>query len=94
MIRTAAKTQAKIYYKCLTDINSRYHGLSLMRILTQGPYSVRYNSLFTDPLFSLQSPSSAGDSLRSRARLALAHADVFQKNEKKKKTASVYRLPL
>ena len=55
-----------------------------MRILTQGPYSVRYNSLFTDPRFSLQSPSSAGDLLRSRARLALAHADVFQKNEKKK----------
>ena len=30
-------------------------------------------------------------SLRSRARLALAHADVLQKNEKKNKT-SVYRL--
>ena len=28
----------------------------------------------------------------SRARLALAHADVFQKNEKKNKTTSVYRL--
>ena len=52
-------------------------------------------SLFTDPIFSLQSPSSArekkytaGDLLTATA----AHADVFQKNEKKNKTSSVYRL--
>ena len=31
-------------------------------------------------------------SLRSRARLTLANADVFQMNEKKNKTTSVYRL--
>ena len=35
--------------------------------------------------------SALARSLRSRARLALAHADVLQKNEKKNKT-SVYRL--
>ena len=55
--------------------------------------------------FLLISPSSARDkkiiflsrvarSLRPRARLALEHADVFQKNEKKNKTTSVYRLLL
>ena len=35
-----------------------------------------------------------GGSCRSRAPLALAHAVVFQKNEKKNKTTSVYRLTL
>ena len=29
-------------YRRLTKINSRYYGLSLMRTLTRGPYSVRY----------------------------------------------------
>ena len=32
----------KISYRCVTEINSRYYGLSLKRTLTQGPYSVRY----------------------------------------------------
>ena len=43
--RTATKSQAKMNYKCLTEINSGYYGLSLMRTLTrasQGLYSVRY----------------------------------------------------
>ena len=42
IIRTSAKSQAKINYSSLTAINSRYHGLPLMRTLTQGPYGVRY----------------------------------------------------
>ena len=29
-------------YKCLTEINYLYSGLSLMMTLTQGLYSVRY----------------------------------------------------
>ena len=29
-------------YRRLTEINSRYYGLSLMRTPTRGPYSVRY----------------------------------------------------
>ena len=42
IIRTAAiKSQAKINYWCLTEINSYHDGLSLMRTLTQGPRSVR-----------------------------------------------------
>ena len=41
IIRTAAKSQAKINYRCLTEINSRYYGLLLMRTLTQDPHSVR-----------------------------------------------------
>ena len=40
IIWTAAKSQAKINCRRLTDINSRYYGLLLMRTLTQGPYSV------------------------------------------------------
>ena len=39
--RTAAKSQAKINYRRLTEINSPYYGLSLIRTLTRGPYSVR-----------------------------------------------------
>ena len=42
IIRTAAKSQAKINYRCLTEINSRYSGFSLMMTLTQGLCSVRY----------------------------------------------------
>jgi len=38
---TAAKSPAKTNYRHLTEINSCYYGLSLMRTLTQGPYSVR-----------------------------------------------------
>ena len=41
IIRTAAKSPAKINYRRLTKINSRYYGLSLMRTLTRGPHSVR-----------------------------------------------------
>ena len=40
--RTAVKSQEKPNYRRLTEINSRYYGLSLMRTLTWGPYSVRY----------------------------------------------------
>ena len=40
--RTAAKSQEKPNCRRLTEINSRYYGLSLMRTLTWGPYSVRY----------------------------------------------------
>ena len=39
---TAAKFSAKTNYRRLIEINSRYYGLSLMRTLTRGPYSVRY----------------------------------------------------
>ena len=42
IIRTTAKSQAKINYSSLTEINSRYHGLPLMRTLTQGAYGVCY----------------------------------------------------
>ena len=38
IIQTAAKSQAK----CLTEINSRYYRLSIMRTLTQGAYNVCY----------------------------------------------------
>ena len=41
IIRTTAKSQAKINYRRLTEVNSRYYGLSVMRTLTRGPYSVR-----------------------------------------------------
>ena len=56
-------------------------------------------SLFIDPLFSLQSPSSAGDKTKPqgfffyrRRKGVVVGEDVFEKNEKKKKTTSVYRL--
>ena len=42
IIRTAAKSRSKINYRRLTKINSWYYGLSLMRTLTQDPYSIRY----------------------------------------------------
>ena len=42
IIQNVAKSPTKKNYRRLTDINSRYHGLSLMRKLTQGPYRVRY----------------------------------------------------
>ena len=41
IIRTAAKSPAKINNRRLTEINSRYYRLSLMRTLTRGPHSVR-----------------------------------------------------
>ena len=40
LIQTAVTSQANINYRRLTEINSRYYGLSLMRTLTRGPYSV------------------------------------------------------
>ena len=42
IIWTAAKYQAKINYRRLTEINFRYYGLSLMKTLTQAPYSVHF----------------------------------------------------
>ena len=67
-------------------------------------------SLFTDPLFSIQSPSRARDKKINhrgfihrtgtkgygwgKLSLALAQANVFQKNKKKNETTSVYRLTL
>ena len=40
--RTAANSPAKAIYRRLTEINSRFCGLSLMRTLTRGPYNVCY----------------------------------------------------
>ena len=40
VIRTAAKSPTKINYRRLTEINSRYYGLSLLRTLTYGPEGV------------------------------------------------------
>ena len=37
---TVTKSPPKTKYKRLTEINSRYYGLSLKRTLTWGPYSV------------------------------------------------------
>ena len=37
IIRTADKFRTKINYRHLTEINSRYYGLSLQKTLTQGP---------------------------------------------------------
>ena len=42
IIRTSAKSRSKINYRRVTEINSWYYGLSLMRTLTQDPYSIRY----------------------------------------------------
>ena len=42
IIRTAAKSQAKINSQRLTARNFRCYGLSRLRTLTQGPHSVRY----------------------------------------------------
>ena len=45
IIRTAAKSPAKTSCRRLTEINSRYYGLSLMRTPPRGPYSVRYKGM-------------------------------------------------
>ena len=37
IIRTVAKSLAKTNYRRLTETNSRYYGLSLVRTLTRGP---------------------------------------------------------
>ena len=58
------------------------------------------SSLFTDPLFSLQIPSSARDKKqirggfidRQRRSRSRSLADLFEKNEEKNKTMSVYML--
>ena len=42
IIRTAAKSPAKTSWRRLTEINSQYYGLSLMRTPPRSPYSVRY----------------------------------------------------
>ena len=39
--RAAAKYPAKVNYRYLTEVNSRYHRLSLLRILTRSPDGVR-----------------------------------------------------
>ena len=41
LIWTEAKSPAKTDYRRLTEINSHYYGLSLMRTLTRGPYSYK-----------------------------------------------------
>ena len=41
IIRTAAKSPAKLNYRHLTEIKSRYYGLSLLRTLIRGPVDVR-----------------------------------------------------
>ena len=41
IIRTAAKFPAKLDYRRLTEIISRYYRLSLLRTLTRGPEGVR-----------------------------------------------------
>ena len=43
----------KTSYRCLTEINSRYYGLSLMRTLTQGPYSVRFKGSWLHEEFAV-----------------------------------------
>ena len=40
--QTAATSPAKTNYRHLTEINSRYYGLSLMRTLLRRPYNVCY----------------------------------------------------
>ena len=42
IIQTTAKSLAKINYRCLTEIDSRYYRLLLKRTVSQGPYSVCY----------------------------------------------------
>ena len=39
-IRKAATSQGKKHCRRLTEINSHYYGVSLMRTLTQGPHGV------------------------------------------------------
>ena len=59
IIWTAAKFPAKINYRYLTEINSRYYGLPLMRTPTQGPHSVRNKGSW---LYSLgKNPYKFGD---------------------------------
>ena len=43
LLRTAAKSPAGETYRRLTEINSRYYGLLLLRTPNRGPKGVRYN---------------------------------------------------
>ena len=45
IIQTAANYPAKTDYRHLTEINSHYYRLSLMRTLTQGPYNAPIKGL-------------------------------------------------
>ena len=53
IIRTAAEFPAKMNYRRLTEIFSRYYGLSLLRTLTRSPEGVRNNgsSLYVAVIF-------------------------------------------
>ena len=51
MKQTVDKSPAKTKYRHLTDINSRYYGLSLKRTLTQGPYSVCHEGSWLEIIF-------------------------------------------
>ena len=58
IIPTAAKSQVKINFSRLTEINSRYFGLSLMRTPSGGPYSVWVG--FNDNIISAYARSENG----------------------------------
>ena len=55
---TATKSPAKINYRRLTEINSRFYGLAVMRTLSGGPYSVRNKGswllCFTEKSFEIK----------------------------------------
>ena len=84
--RTAAKSQEKTNYRRLTEIKSRYYGLSLMRTLTRGPYGVRYKGswlymLTNGGLFinSFIWPAWLRSFLRFyRAPLVMGHSNFFR----------------
>ena len=117
--QTQQHKQSRIGHTDCVHKNSVRYTQSAVR----GPQSMRYTSLLTDALFSLQSQSSAGDKIQTAGDLLTASArgqwwrkkkveenhqllthahsralaslaDVFEKNEKKNKTTSVYRLAL
>ena len=56
-MRTATRFPAKMNYRRLTEIDSRYYGLSLLRRLTCGPECVRNkgSSLYVHPLIGSSS---------------------------------------
>ena len=54
IIRTAAKSPAKINYRCWTEINSRYYGLSLLWTLTHGPEGIHNKGVDYTPIFLFQ----------------------------------------
>ena len=67
VIRTAAKSQAKINFRRLGKINSRYYRLLLLVTLTWGPYSVHYKEKRELTVSSMQSLTSSQHSPRSEA---------------------------